>query len=307
MLTNFFGKSKPINFILVSGYLIIGCFFCTIRLIDETERFPFFQKQTFLLLVCIFSVLLLNFIVRKNYLTENNTYSIFFFTSFMLLAPSFFNNTEVLISNMFLLLAFRRILSLFSEKNREKKILDASIWITIASFFYFWSILFFAVLFIAIIQQQSKNYKLILIPFVGFISIMVLVTSYNVIQGNSFFWFLNIDKGISLNYETYNTVSLNVSILLLAIMLVLVLLKKLISYFEIRPKEKSKTVLLILILVISLISLLIFPNKTGAELLYIMAPLAILSANFIEKLHTLWIKEMILWLSLAFPIIIAFL
>ena len=307
MLTSFFSKSKPINFILVSTYLIVGCFFSSISILDETGGFSFFQKQTLLLLVCIFSVLLLNFIVRKNSLTENNTYSIFFFACFMLFIPLLFNNLEVLLVNLLLLLVFRRILSLTSEKNIEKKNLDASIWITFAAIFYFWFILFFIVLFIAIIQKRSKNYKLILIPFVGFLSILVLATSYNLIQGNSFLWFLNIDRSISLDFQSYDKILLIIPISIFAILLILTLFQKAITFSEIRLKEKSNATLLILILLISVISILLIPTKNGSEFLYLMAPLAILTANFIEKLHTLWIKELLLWLALISPIIIAFL
>lgn len=307
MLTSFFSKSKPINFILVSTYLIVGWFFSSIRILDETEGFPFFQKQTLLLLICIFSILLFNFIVKKNNLTENNTYSIFFFACFMLLIPIFFNNLEVLVVNVLLLLSFRRILSLNSEKNMEKKILDASIWITLAAFYYFWCILFFIVLFIAIIQQRSKNYKLILIPFVGFLSMLVLATSYNLFIENSFLWILKIDRSISLDFQTYDKISLIIPISILAILLILTFFQKVISFSEIRLKEKSNATLLILILLINVVSILLIPNKNGSEFLYLMAPLAILTTNSIEKLHILWIKELVLWLALISPIIISFL
>ena len=187
----------------------------------------------------------------------------------------------------------------------EKKVLDASIWIALASLFYFWSILFFTVLFIAVIQQQSKNYKLILIPFVGVLSIMALTTSYNLIQGNSLLWFSNIDRSISIDFQTYDKISLIIPISILALLLVLTLFKKLINFSENRLNEKSKSTILILILFTSLVSILLFPIKTGGEFLYIMAPLAIFTANFIEKLQTFWIKELILWLTLIVPIIIA--
>ena len=307
MLTNFFGKSKPINFFLVSIYLIVGCFFSSISLLNEAGGSPFFQKQTFLLLVSIFSVLLLNFIVRKNNLTLNNTYSIFFFACFILLIPSLFNNTDVLLSNVFLLLAFRRILSLSSEKNIEQKILDASIWITLASLFYFWCILFFIILFVAITQQQNKNYRLIIIPFVGFLSIMLLVTSYYLIQGDSFLWFLDIDRRISIAFQAYDKIILIIPISTLSILLVLTLFQKVIGFSEIRLKEKTNATLLILIILISVISIILIQNKNGSELFYLMAPLAILTANYIEKLQTFWIKELILWLTLIFPFIIALL
>ena len=146
--------------------------------------------------------------MKKNLLAANNTYTIFFFSCLVLLIPVVFTNTDLVLSNLFLLLAYRRILSLSSEKNREKKILDASIWISLAGIIYFWNLLFFIVLFIAIIQQRSKNYRLILIPFVGFFTILVLKTSYHILKDDSLNWLPSVDKSIGFQFQNYNIQSL---------------------------------------------------------------------------------------------------
>ncbi len=307
MLTSFFGKSKPINFIIVSIYITIGYLYWSFTVQNESLTLPLFQKQVLLLLICFFTVFLLNFIVKKNHLTENNTYSIFFFACFMLLIPETLFQVDVIISNLFLLLAYRRILSLTSDKNIEKKILDASIWISVASLFNFWCVMFFIILFIAILLRGSNNYKLILIPFVGFLCIITLVTTYNIIFGNSFLWFLDIDTSLNLDYQFYNSLSLNISISILIILLIWTFIQKLINFSEARLKDKSNYILLILILLISTLLILLIPNKNSSEFLYIMAPLAIITSNFIEKLTVFWIKEWLLWIILTFPILVVFL
>ncbi len=234
MLTSFFGKSKPVNFIIVGIYLIMGWFYSSFIILDNFSLLSFFQTDTVLLLMILFSVLLLNFIVKKNKLTANNTYSILFLTSFMLIMPEFFFHPDIIISNALLWLAFRRILSLNSGINIEKKILDASIWITIASLFYFWCILFFIVLFISTFQRRSKNYKLLLIPFVGFSSVIILITAIKLVLNNTFLWFLDIDTNFSLDFKEYDSISLIIPISFLLILLIWTLIQKLINFSEIR-------------------------------------------------------------------------
>jgi len=307
MLTSFFGKSKPINFIMVSVFIIIGGLFNKTLDIEQFTTLSFFKTRTVLLLFILFSVFLLNFIIRKNKLTETNTYTILCFGCFILLFPELFFRSDIIISNILILLAFRRIMSLNSGINMEKKILDASIWITIASLFYFWCILYFLVLFVGVFQLRLKNYKLILIPFVGLLSVIIILIAVKLVFNNSFLWFLEMDTGLSLDFQKYDSLPLIIPISFLILMIALSLIHKLFSSSEIRLIDKSNSFLLILILFTSAIVIIFFPNKNGAEFLYIMAPLAIISTNFIEKSTLLWVKELFLWIVVALPIVVLFL
>lgn len=307
MLTSFFSKSKPINFIIVSIYIILGWFYWFLLVNKQITEGSFFNIHFVLIFIILFSVFLLNFIIRKNKLTETNTYSILSFGCFILLFPEVFFQSNVIIPNLFLLFAFRRIMSLNSGLNMEKKILDASIWITIASLFYFWSILFFIVLFVAIFQIGSKNYKLTLIPFVGFLAVTIILTAIKVVQTNSFLWFLDIDTSLSLDFQNYNSLSLIIPISFITLLLIWTTIQKVINFSEIRLMEKPNSFSLIIILLISVITILFIPSKNGAEFLYIMAPLAVLTTNFIEKIPKYWVKEMFLWILITLPILVMFL
>ena len=307
MLTSFFGKSKPVNFIIVSVIIILVWFYWSLTTLEQITSGSFFKMHTALLFVILFTVFLLNFIIRKNNLTGINTFSVFSFGCFILLFPELFFQSKVIFANLFLLFAFRRIMSLNSGLNVEKKILDASIWITIASLFYFWCIVFFIVLFVSVFQLRSKNYKLILIPFVGVSAIIIIITALKLVFTNSFLWYLEVDTSLSLDFQNYASRPLIIPVLFLCLLLIWTLTHKLIKFSEIRLKDKSNSYLLILILIISAITILIVPNKNGAELMYIMAPLAILTSNFIEKSTLFWVKEMFLWVLVSFPILVVFL
>ncbi len=189
MLTSFFGKSNPVNYLILGVFIIIGYLLGGLSG-SETELTPLgILEQVFFVSVGLLSIMLLDFIVQKNALTRNNTYAILFFGCFMAMIPTVFLNADVLLANFFLLLAVRRIISLKNDKNSEKKILDASLWITVASFFYFYSLLFFVPLWLAIVQKPNSSYKQMLVPFAGFFAAIIINVAYHLLVFDSFLWF----------------------------------------------------------------------------------------------------------------------
>ncbi len=307
MLTSFFGKSKPFNFILVSTYLILGYFSYLFfkGIIDFS--IPTILQISLFTLTYLFLLFLLNFINKKNKLTKNNTYSIVLFSTFLVIFPSVFVEYSMVLSNVFLLLALRRILSLPSKINTKKKILDASLWISIASLFNFWSILFFAVLFIAVFQKATKNFKYILIPFVGFLSVFTLTTVYYLFVNNSFIWFLELNTTIGFDFSEYKSPQLTISIIFITIVFLVSMIQKRLKSAMIPLKEKLKNRLLFFTLLIGILIIVISPIKNGSEFIFLFAPLSIFATYYIETVKKRWISEAILWVAVLLPVLIYFL
>ena len=307
MLTSFFSNSKPFHFIVVSLLLFAGCFVYLFQDYNEAINYsslavPFFQSFVFLVLF-----LLLSFIIKKNRLTQSNSYALFIFCCFILAVPTLFKESDTVFSLLFLLLATRRILSLTSKKDIEKKILDASIWITIAALFYFWSILFFIVLFIAIIQLASKNYRLVIIPFVGFFSIFILTTAYQLIVNDTLWWFLEYIPQVGFDFSSYYSLPLLIPSFFLVLLGLLGALYKAINFSNTPLKEKSKYWLLIFSLLVGVLLIILTDHKNGNELIFLFAPISIFTAMFLEKIDKKWITEILLWLIIITPITIYFL
>ena len=306
MLTSFFSNSRPFHFIVVSLLLFAGCFFNIINDLNEATNYDSIvqlltQNTIFLLLF-----LLLSFIIKKNRLTQSNSYALFLFSCFILTIPLLFKELNPAFSFFFLLLALRRILSISSKKNSEKKILDASIWISIAALFYFWSILFFIILFIAIIQLASKNYKFVFIPFVGFTSIFILTTVYHIIANDNFWWFLEYKEQISFDFTPYYSLKTIISSIYILALGIFGVIYKSINISNTPLKEKSKYWILLFSLLIGLILIVLTNRKNGSELMFLLVPISIFIANFIETNSKKWISELFLWLVFAFPFVIFF-
>ena len=151
-LTNFFSNSKPFHFISINLLLFVGYTLYNFQISNFDNGIIELILSTFKFSLYIALMLIFGFIIKKNKLTQTNSYALFSFSCFLLMVPILFQDSKPVFSLLFLLLALRRILSFNSKKNIQKKILDASLWIGIATLFYFWSLLFFFVLYAALIQ-----------------------------------------------------------------------------------------------------------------------------------------------------------
>ena len=218
--------------------------------------------------------------------------------------PSVFKESSMFFSNVFLLLALRRILSLPSEKNTEKKILDASIWIAIATLFNFWSVLFLVVLFVAIFQQITNNYKYILIPFVGITAVFTLTTVYYLLVNDSFLWFLNMKTTIGFDFSEYKSPQLLIPIIFLTFTVLLSIVFKLLNTKNTPLKEKSKFNILFFMLLIGILVIVVSPSKNGSEFIFLFAPTSIFIANYLESIKKVWVSETILWVTVLLPFLI---
>ena len=116
MLTSFFGKSKPINYILLSVAIIIGYFFGVLTAQEQSLSLGSLSSHGLVIFLMVFAVLLLDFIIRKNNVTKNNTFAILLFVLFVLLVPEVYNAPKLILANIFVLLATRRILSLTTSR-----------------------------------------------------------------------------------------------------------------------------------------------------------------------------------------------
>ena len=302
MLTNFFSNSKPFHFILITLLLFVGYTFYNFQILNSEFDFIELVQLTFKFGLYIILMLVLAFIIKKNNLTQINTYALFIFICLLLLTPNVFQNSNPILSSVFILLALRRILSFNSKKNIQKKILDASLWIGVATFFYFWSILFLLVLYAALIQLASKNFKLFLIPIIGLVVVFIFFTISFLYLDNNLYWYKDYKKLISFEFSSYKPFKNFFSLLVILLITVISLVFKVLNFRKTPLRKKSKYWIIIFTLITGIILVLITGQKNGVELIFTIVPISILFSNFIEALQRGWVSEMMLWFLLLAPI-----
>lgn len=304
MITSIFNKSKSINFIIVFFIAFLAFVIAKINEVNETVGFGFIVKQIGILFIIYASILLLNFILSKNSLTKKNNYEMLLFSLFLLFITQTTSYTNVIVSNFFVLLGIRRIISLQSQKNVKKKLFDASSWIAIAALFYFWSFLFFALILIALILYADNNIRHWIIPFLGVLTIFAISVSVSIILYDNYFELLDTSFQISYDFTNYNSTKYLIAITLL---LSFGIWSSMFYLKNIKKKKKVSRASFKIIIIAAIIAFLIVlhvPEKNGSEFLFLFAPLAIIITNYIEIIQEKWFKEVFFSVLVITPFVL---
>ena len=204
MLANFFGKSNPVNFIVVFliflGFYIANFF--TVNLVQFVD-INVILNQLLTIILFLFLFLFYNFILIKNKLTLNNSYGLLLFALFSGFFPAVFLNVTTIFLNLLLLIFLRRVFSLRSNKDVYKKIFDCGFWLGILFLLDSTTVIFGVLIFLSVGMFQKLTVRTLLIPVVGFVTPVFCYFSYCLWEGdtsefsNLFLWYSNY------NFEVY--------------------------------------------------------------------------------------------------------
>jgi len=304
MLTSFFSKSKPINFISVILFMAIFFIIANFRDVFSSFSFSLIAEKIGVLLAFLLSVVVLNFIAKKNDLTLRSAYKIIIFAVFSVSFWAILKDNQIIVANLCILLALRRIISLKTQKEISKKIFDATFWVCIASLFYFWAFLFIIIVYIGILLQAANYFKNWLIPIIAFFAVFALVTGFHLLVNDQFYSFSAWFQESSFKFEHYQNPKLLIP---LSIILALALWT-LFYYFKLFKKANINSrptyFLVFLTLVVSVVVSVFSPVKNGSELLFFFVPLSIIISNYFESKEERVFKEILLIGLVLMPILI---
>ncbi|WP_410879090.1 DUF6427 family protein [Myroides sp. DW712] len=291
MLASIFSKTRPINYIMLTLLIVIGySLFIGLDFSIEWTTFEIIKRGSVLLLLLLM-MYVSQFIVSRNRLVDDSAYVPLIFTSFLFLFPTSFENVRVIIASYFILLALRRIFSLHSLKQSKEKLLDASLWICMASLFHFWSILYFALLFYAIAFFGVKDYRNWIIPLVALLGASIFLSLYLLMQEMHFLdWWMDRVQ-VSFDFMYFDNVFQNIA---LAVFVSIALLYAVSQALAIKSKPynmQNTYKKIILSFLIGAVIYCISADKSNGLLLFTFFPLAILGANYIESIPQRWRKE----------------
>lgn len=282
MITSLFKKSSPINHSLIFLMLafFFGCYqFNQVGIETTTE---FFVKKAVIISAIAASMIVANFIIKKNGLSKDNAFTFLFYTLLMLFFPPMLNNLDLIISNFFIILALRRLISLQSQKSPKEKIFDASLWIFVASVFHFWSILFIILVFISILFHTARDYRTWFLPFIAFFAACIIFILIDlVLYKNSI---ANVIANSSVDFEI-NYFANNYQNIALSLFATISLYFTIYAIFTISNRPiilHSSYKKFIAAFLIGIAVFLISPNKSNDILIFTIAPLAFMIALITE-------------------------
>ena len=274
--------------------------FFTYQLQDTKWTSSLFEiaKKAALLLILFASLFISNFIVKKNALTKDSAYTIFFVLIFLMFFPNVLDNYKLIVSNFFILLAMRRLVSLQTLKAPKEKIFDASLWIFVASLFHFWAILFILLVYISIIFHVSRDYRNWLIPFVALFSSSIIFVFYALLFDKEAIDVYLQSEVINLQVDYFTNNYQNIAFSIYAVFAVFFVLPYLFTLTNkpLNLQASYKKVLLAFFIGIAIF--FISANKSNEVLVYTFLPMAIMATNTVEYLQNKIQQEIILFVSI---------
>ncbi|MFH6603050.1 DUF6427 family protein [Maribacter algicola] len=304
MISSIFGKTKPINHIIVLTILFV--LYWIVQFLSPGATFSPSQLvfKTFVLSILLFSVFLVNFIAKRNKMTGPNSFAMLFYGLLMFVFTETFVDDSAIFCSFFILLATRRLISLRSLKDMKLKIFDATLWILIASLFYEWVLLFLVLVFAAIYIYEPKNIRNWLVPFSSiFVFFMIGYGILTLIGHTAFFqehygFELKFDLSYFLHWE--NSAKL-------IIYIIMVLVAAVISFLKLGKKGIGKIVtmrLAVLTFILGILMNMLVVSPGSDPLMVTFFPAAIFFANYVETINRQNIKEIVLMVSVLVPFLI---
>ena len=282
MITSVFRKSTPLNFSLVVIFMLVFFSIYQFQDLSWLNSSLLLLKKGILFCTILASVFITNFIIKKNGLSKDSSYTILFYWLFMLFFPSVLDNLNLLLSNFFVLLALRRLISLQSLKASKEKIFDASLWIFLAALFHFWSIIFIFLVFISIIFHVSRDYRNWILPFIAFFIAGILFLLFATVFKLDVIAYVIDSVQINLNIDYFTNNYQNGALSIYATIALFFLVSLFITLSN-RPQILHTSFKkIIAFFFIGAIVFVVSANKSNDLLLFTVAPLAMMATSHIE-------------------------
>jgi len=290
MISSFFSKTKPINYLVIVGFcILIYVILVLVSSKNGLENNIFLPKLTSLLFLLL-TFFAINPTLKADKLAELSSFTMLFYV--LLLAaflPSLLND-KIVISNFLILMATDKVLALKFEKHTTHKVFEASLFVFLSSVFVDWAIIFLIPIYLGIYAYSATQLRNWLMPFaalavsiIGIITYMTLFNDWSWVQ-NQYSFKINT----SFNYITYISIALYLILALIIIMITLV---------KLGNRGIGRILSLRILLAYLVIGLLVIFLSSGYgynAIIYTFFPVSVFMTNYLETVKNKRLKEAIL-------------
>lgn len=304
MISSIFNKTKPINFIILMVFLLV--FYSTVQFYYLDWTFKELDLGVTLsgLLILLFTIFVVDFVVKRNKLTKTNSLAILYYTLLFVLFPETLRDSNAIFANLFVLLGLRRLLSIKSLKGIKSKIFDAGLFICISSLFYEWALLYLVLVFAAIYIYQPRNIRNWLVLFiVGFVFFMILL-AFLIVTNNTDFLKQHYTFGVNIAQLNLSNWLSSVKIILFVVLNIILAF---LTFIVIRKVGMGKMVIMRVVVLSFMIGLfinLLVSSSNTSVILFTFFPSAVLIVNYLESIKKSKILELILVSSIVIPLLL---
>ncbi len=304
MISSIFGKTKPINYIFILAFLFLFYWIVHFLVYQRGYSPKELLARTLVLAILLFSIFLVNFIVKRNQITGTHSFTILFYALLIVVFHDVVMDTNAILCSFFLLLAQRRLISLKSLKDTKLKLFDATLWVTVASFFYDWALLYIVLIFAAIYFYEPKNIRNWLIPFLGVFTVGIIAVS--ILMQLDMMQIMSEHYSFELSFDT-NFFAYWANSTKLVIYTIITLFVGFWAFLKLGKLGTGKIMTMRLIAITFCIGIALTLLKTSIQnfpVLVTFFPAAVLMTKYIEVIKRVNIKEIALIISVTLPFVI---
>lgn len=285
MISSVFGKTKPINYIIVST--LLGVAYTLVRFVLRTGvyRVEDLALDLTALGFLIGTVYLTDFIVKRNKLTAQDSYAIMFYLMLCLVFSGGLNDNNAIFCSFFLLWAMGRIIAMRSQRNRRLKIFEAGLWVLVSSLFYDWALLYFILVFSAIYLYDPKNLLNWVVPLVSLFVFVMIVYAWLVITGHHGFLVEHYEFNMGFNLDYFLDLGHGVRLVLY---IVLCAAAALFTFFRLGKSVLGKIItmrLTVLYFILAMILKVLLSSPDDHPIMVSFFPAVVFFSNYTESLQ----------------------
>lgn len=304
MISSIFGKTKPINYIIVLSFVFAFYWLTHLLFFQKSYGLNSLLLQILVLSFLLFSFFVVNFIVKRNQITGTNAFTILYYALLLIIFPETLTDNNAVLCSFFLLLSQRRLISLRSLKDIKLKVFDATLWIGVASLFYDWAILFLVLVFVAIYFYEPKNIKNWFVPFIALFVVAALSLAFLILTDNLEFFGNHYRFSFLVDADFFNNWGNSGKIIAYALVIIFV---GLFSFLKLGKLGLGRIITMRLIavsLVLGLLLTILKTSSTDFPILVTFFPASVLLTKYIEVIKKINLKEIALIVSIILPFII---
>ena len=306
MLANFFGKSKPINFVIILGLFVIYFLFenYSYSSVLESEGFWVNFIDGFLLYFVLF--FFYNFLIIKNKLTKENAYSFLCYVFFLSFFPKVFVGYKTVLVAVLLLLFLRKVYSLHSMHNVYEKIFNSALLLGITFIFDSHALIFGLLIYVSVLIFYNLTFRALLIPILGFVLPVFFYYVYSVWFEKTEAFYELFTFNLEVNYSLFDNNLFLVPFIIISVLATYMFFTKSIRTMSVSDVFRKKWTLLAFNAVVALFYLLFSTSRYGQGVMHLLFPLSIIIANGIEIMPKKWMKETVLLLFFLMSVVEVF-
>ena len=304
MISLIFGKTKPINYIIVLTFLFLFYGFVHFFLFDRVYAPGALLSQSLVLGALFFSIFVVNFIVKRNKITRTNSFAILFYAMLAVVFPETLLDANAIWCSFFLLLATRRLISMRSSRDSKFKIFDATLWVLVSSVFYDWAAIYLILVFAAIFFYDPKDIRNWLVPLAGLFAFYMIAKSLLILANQEGFLEAHYQFNFSLDVAYFSYWGHSTKLVLFA---VITFLTGLLAFIKLGKAGFGRVVTMRLIAFSFVIGLVVNLLKLSDNVYPVMItffPAVVFTTKYIESIRRARIKEVLLIATIVVPFVV---